>query len=333
MLRMPGFEVVAPEDVDTALEALSCEGARLLAGGTDLLPALKHRLAAPVRLVTLHRIEALRRIVVDEPNREMRIGTSVVLARLAGDERVRASFPSLAEAARSVASPQIRRTATLGGNIHVDTRCRYVDQSEPWRGAIGGCLKSGGLVCHVVEGGRRCVAAISSDTVPVLVSLDASIVVVGKRRERVIPLGRYFKADGVYHLDRAPDELATEVRIPLAGGPRRTAYVKWRPRGSIDFPLVSVAIRLDLDADDAAARVIAARVVAGSLNAKPREVALPKGVNGRRIDDPELARAISEATWEQCKPLANLPYDPEHRRHLYRVLTRRAVLAMGGRQP
>ncbi len=324
MLRLPHFEVVAPETVDAAVQALCADGARLLAGGTDLLPNLKHRLEQPTRLVSLHRIDALRRIEVDDEAGELRAGSGVALARLASDEHVRTLFPSLAEAAAAVAGPQIRNTATLGGNVHLDTRCRYVNQTELWRSAIGGCLKSGGLVCHVVEGGRRCVAALSSDTVPVLVSLDASIALRGPDGERVVSLSRYFKADGVRHLDRSPGELATDVRIPLPRGPRRTAYVKWRPRGSIDFPLVSVALRFDLDADG---RVAEGRVVAGVLGAKPRVVDLPETVIGRAPGDPALAEDVARATWEQCKPLANVPYDPDYRRHLLRVLTRRAVLA------
>ena len=325
MLRMPRFSVEAPETVEAAVASLSEDGARLVAGGTDLLPNLKHRLEAPSRLVSLHAIESLRRIEHDEEAQELRIGCGTILARLARDERVQALFPSLAQAAGSVAGPQIRNAATLGGNIHLDTRCRYVNQTELWRSAIGGCLKANGLVCHVVEKGRRCVAALSSDTVPVLVSLDARLALVGPKGERVVPVESYFKADGVRHVTRAEGEIATDVRLPLASGPRRAAYVKWRPRGSIDFPLVSVALRFDLDEDRPSGRVEHARVVAGVLGARPRTVDLPESVVGRRLDDPALSAEVSEATWEQCKPLPNVPYDPEYRRHLARVLTKRAI--------
>lgn len=329
MLRMARFEVRAPETVEAALDALATPGARALAGGTDLLPNLKRRLEAPPLLVSLHRLEALRRIEVDEDRGALRVGCGVTLARLAADERVRELAPMLAEAAASVASPQIRNTATLGGNVHLDTRCRYVSQSAFWRAALGGCLKSGGEVCHVVEKGRRCVAALSSDTVPALVALDASIVLARAGGAREVPLASYFGADGVRHVGSEPGELATEVRVPLASGPRRTAYVKWRPRGSIDFPLVSLALRLDLDES---ALVAAGRVVLGALGPRPRVVPLTEAALGLAPGDPALAEEVSRGAFERAKPLANLPYDVEHRRHLVRVLARRAVLALGARR-
>ncbi len=318
MLRMPRFALEAPESLDDAVRLAALEGTRLVAGGTDLLPNLKHHLEAPARLVSLHRLTALRGIALEAD--AMRIGCGLTLAELALDARVREHFPSLAEAAGAVAGPQIRNTATLGGNVHLDTRCRYVNQTELWRSAIGGCLKSAGDVCHVVPKGRNCVAALSSDTVPVLISLDATMTLVGPRGAREVALAKYYTADGLAHTLREPGEIATEVRLPRAGGPRKTAYVKWRPRASIDFPLVSVALRFDLDD---AARITEVRVVAGVLGSKPREIEVPDAVLGKRLTD--VASLVADAAYTKSKPLANVPYDPQYRRHLVRVLTRRAI--------
>jgi len=318
MLRMPRFAIEAPETVDDAVRLLSEDGARIVAGGTDLLPNLKHHLERPTRLVSLHALKALRGIAIEDG--VMRIGCSMTLAEVSTDDRVREHFPSFAEAAGLVAGPQHRNMATLGGNIHLDTRCRYVNQTELWRSAIGGCLKSEGDVCHVVPKGRNCVAALSSDTVPVLISLDAKMELVGPEGAREVELKGYFSPDGTAHTGRQPGELATEVRIPLPEGDRACAYVKWRPRASIDFPLVSVALRFDLNDDGT---IGAARAVAGVLGAKPREIKLPDAVVGKKL--PEVASLVADAAYSKCKPLANVPYDPQYRRHLTRVLTRRAV--------
>ncbi|RMG94213.1 MAG: hypothetical protein D6705_16740, partial [Deltaproteobacteria bacterium] len=174
MLRLPTFEVTQPSDLGEALEHLAVEGARPLGGGTDLLPNLKHRLGVPARLVSLARLDELRGI--REEDGCVVIGAGTTLAEVADDPRVRAHAPALAAAAGRVASPLIRNMATLGGNVNLDTRCRYVNQTAFWRSAIGGCLKSEGQVCHVVPKGRNCVAAMSSDCVPVLVALGGEIV-------------------------------------------------------------------------------------------------------------------------------------------------------------
>lgn len=330
MLPMAGFEVACPESVNEAVEALRAPEARVLAGGTDLLPTLKRRGAAPERLVSLHLLTALRSIQVDDEAQQLRIGAGVTLGRLSAEPAVAARFPSLAVACAAVASPQIRNRATLGGNIHLDTRCRYVNQSAFWRGSIGGCLKADGDLCHVVPKGRRCVAALSADTVPMLIALGARLRLVGRDGEREVALEDYYGSDGVKHLLTREGELCTEVLVPFAKGPRRSAYVKWRPRASIDFPLVSVALRFDVDAHGV---IEGSHVVAGALAAKSRRVAIPDAVRGRSVDDPEVASWVADAAFAQCKPLANLPYDPAYRRKLIRVLTRRAMTALSRPTP
>jgi 4-hydroxybenzoyl-CoA reductase subunit beta len=342
MLRLPLVDVEVPASLEEALEALDHPNARPVAGGTDLLPNLKHRLEGalhrtkgeggaqgPARLVSLHGLAELRRAERDEEAGVLRLGAGLTMSALASHPEVRALWPSLAEAASCVAGPQIRNQATLGGNLNLDTRCRYVNQTQFWRSAIGGCLKSDGDVCHVVPGGVKCVAALSSDCAPVLISLDAEVVLRRRGAERAMALSEYYRADGIHHTRLTPGELLTEVRVPLPRGPRRTAYVKWRVRGSIDFPLVSVALRFDLVADGAS-EIAAARVVAGVLGARPRVVRGLEALRGRALDDPEVADEVAAAVHAQCRPLENVPYEADYRRHLYRVLTRRAVRALSG---
>jgi 4-hydroxybenzoyl-CoA reductase subunit beta len=273
--------------------------------------------------VSLSRVEALRHVRVEGD--ALCLGASVTLAELCEHPEVRARLPSLAQAAGLVASPSIRNTATLGGNIHLDTRCRYVNQSDFWRSAIGGCLKSEGDVCHVVPGGKSCVAAMSSDCVPVLTSLDAELALVGPAGERRVPIAAYYNNDGVAHLNKEPGELMTEVRVPLPAGPRRSAYAKWTVRRSIDFPLVSVALRFDLDEDAIDARITEARVVVGVLNASPRLVKKASGLVGRVLSAADTTDALCRMVHAQCKPLENVPYDAPYRRKMLPVHTRRAM--------
>ncbi len=328
MLRLPTFVVESPDTVEAAVAALQQRpGARLVAGGTDILPNLKHFLDTPPALVSLARVKALRTVARDDAAGVLRIGAGVTLTQVAEHPEVRALFPSLAYAASVVASPLIRNMATLGGNINLDTRCRYVNQTEFWRKALGGgCLKSEGNVCHVVPKGRNCVAAMSSDNVPVLISLDAEVVLAGPDGQRTMAMADYYHADGLAHTLARPGELTVEVRVPLPQGPRKTHYVKWSPRKSIDFPLVSVALRFDLD--DATGNICNTKVVVGVLGAKPREVTRLEAVYGRHLADPTVAQMVSEATFSQCKPLENVPYEAAYRRQMLRVYTRRAIAAM-----
>jgi 4-hydroxybenzoyl-CoA reductase subunit beta len=325
MLRLPRFGVVSPASVEEAIAALATPGARLVAGGTDLLPNLKHRLAAPPLLVSLARLP-LRYLHQDGD--AIRIGAGVTLAALARDPLVAARLPSLARAAGLVAAPTIRNLATIGGNLHLDTRCRYVNQSRTWRDAIGGCLKSEGDRCHVVPGGQTCVAALSADCVPVLISLGAAAVLVGPRGARTVALADYYRPDGTAHVAKAADELMTEVRVPLPAGPRRATYAKWTVRRSIDFPLVSVAMCFGLDADAVDAGITDAVIVVGVLHAAPRRLRRTEVLHGQRLSDPATADALADLLTAQCRPLDNVPYDADYRRRMAAVHARRALAAL-----
>jgi 4-hydroxybenzoyl-CoA reductase beta subunit len=331
MLRLPQFDVALPTTLDAAVTELARPGARLVAGGTDILPNLKHKLDTPERLVSLRRVRGLAEVV--DLGESLRIGAGITLAALSEHPTVKAQHPALADAAGRVASPLIRNSATLGGNVNLDTRCRYVNQSEFWREAIGGgCLKSEGNVCHVVPGGRNCVAAMSSDTVPVLIALGASIELMGSTGVRQIPLVDYFHADGIAHTTRASDEITTALIVPKATAARRARYVKWSVRESIDFPLVSAALCFDLDVDGDHGVVQSVRVVVGVLGARPRVVTKLDEAVGKKLSDPAVARIVSEQVHAQCKPLENVPFEAAYRRHMLRVLVRRGVETLAGQR-
>jgi len=325
MLRLPPFRYHRPHTLDEAVALLGEHAGDvvLVAGGTDLIPNMKHRLLEPGHLVALKGVARLRGIA--EENGHLRIGAAETLSSLASHPRVRELFPSLAEAAAHVAGPQIRNMGTLGGNLCLDTRCTYYNQSAFWRHALGYCLKKDGSVCHVTGVGRKCVAAHSADTPPVLMTLDATVALVGPGGSRSVPVRDFFVADGVRNTRRAADEIVTAVRIPLASAARRTGYAKLRQRRSIDFPLLTVAVAAELE-DDGQVRSLCGAVT--GLGARPRELTGWQDIAvGRPLDD-ELVDALAERAHRQCHPLENMIMDAEWRRAMVPVFVRRALRQM-----
>lgn len=324
MLRLPVFGSASPTSLDELVAALATPGARLIAGGTDLLPNLKHRLHAPTTLVSMDRVRELQAIRWDEDAKLVRIGAGVTLSQLADDERIAAVLPSLSKAAGLVASPLIRNMATIGGNINLDTRCRWVNQTEFWRSAIGGCLKSGGDVCHVVPKGSSCVAAMSSDCVPVLISLGAHLVQVGPEGRRMIEIMDYYHSDGIRHTRCGEGEVTAEICVPIPAAASRATYAKWTVRKSIDFPLVSIAMHFGLERDSVDSAITQARVCLGVLAARPKLLRADTLI-GMRLSDPASAELLGELCFKQGKTLDNIPYEASYRRKMLRVFARRAL--------
>jgi len=319
MLRLPVFNTLSPTNLDELSAALTKQNTRIVAGGTDLLPNLKHRLEAPQTLVSLDRVTEMQEILWEDNT--LRIGAGVTLSRLSQDNEVGERFPSLVQAAGLVASPLLRNMATLGGNVNLDTRCRYVNQSEFWRSSIGGCLKSEGDVCHVVPKGRNCVAALSSDCVPVLISLNASLRLCSAKGTRDLLVGDYYSSDGIKHTLAKEGEFTLEIRIPIPSTTNAAIYSKWAPRQSIDFPLVSIAMNFthkDAVIEDA-------MIVVGVLAAKAK-VLRTTTLQGLSLRDATTAQRVGELCYKQGKPLENVPYSASYRRDMLAVFAKRAVL-------
>lgn len=303
MLPLPTFEWLAPRSLDEVVRLLAEPSGQtmLFAGGTDLLPNLKHGLAAPTRLVGLRRVAELS-TVEEDGSGALVVGAGVTLDRVAADRRILARYPALAKAAGLVASPQIRRMGTLGGNLCLDTRCGYYNQTAFWRQALGYCIKKDGTVCHVVPGGKKCVAAMSADTPAPLIAYGASVDLVSASGTRTLPVAKLFAADGAINHVRRSDEVLARVRLPP---PRRglvSGYEKLRARQSIDFPLLSIAVTVVLGE---AGVIEDVHVVVGALAARPREVGRLDTVKGRSLDARTIA-TVAEAAHAQCHPLANL---------------------------
>jgi 4-hydroxybenzoyl-CoA reductase subunit beta len=323
MLPLPELEWRAPRTLAELVGALAeAPGSTLIvAGGTDLVPNLKHGLIAPERLVSLRRVAELA-TVEETVDGGMRIGAGVTLDRVGADDRVAARFPALAQAARQVAAPQIRRMATLGGNLLLDTRCRYYNQTAFWRGALGYCLKKDGDVCHVVPQGKRCVAAMSADTPAPLIGYGATVDLVSVRGTRTLPVEQLFSGDGIKNTVREADEVLTQITLPAPRPGVRSAYEKLRTRQAIDFPLLSVAAVVELDERSVMGDV---RVVVGALGAKPRSVHL-HAFRGQPLSDATADR-IAAAAHAQCHPLANLGAE-SWRQDVVGPVVRRALAAL-----
>ena len=320
MLRLPPFTYHRPTDLGGALRLLDEHGAAAMpiAGGTDVIPNMKHRLHEPEHLVSLRGIPELAGIA--RSGDDLEIGAAETLAAVAGHPTVRAAVPALAEAARAVAGPQLRNAGTIGGNLCLDTRCTYYNQTYFWRRSLGFCLKKDGDICHVTQVGRKCVAAHSADTPPVLWALGARVELVSPRGSRTVPVDEFFVADGIRNTVREPDEIVTRVRVPMPEAGTRMAFRKVRQRESIDFPVLNLALVCRLDG----ATIRHVRLVVSGLGSRPREVTGLGEVIGETLDD-DLAVTIGERAHQQCRPLTNNIVDPEWRRAMVPVYVKRAL--------
>ncbi len=320
MMTLPAVEVLRPQSVKDAVEALRAHpGSRVLAGGTDIVPNLKYGMYDTQHLVALRGLSKELRYVRD--GGDLRLGALCTIDELAHDELVKARAPALAEACPQIAGPQLRRMGTLGGNLCLDTRCVYINQSYFWRNALGFCLKKDGTLCHVVAGGKRCVAAASNDTAPVLLSLDASVRLVSPRGERVMPLRDFYLQDGVHNTVLAPDELLVEVLVPARAVSLKQAFAKLRTRAAIDFPALNLAVAMEVD--QGALRSVALCVSA--IAARPALIKPLHDLLGHPADA-RLAEELGRRAQRQCKPLTNIGIDPLWRRDVLPVLVRRTVL-------
>jgi 4-hydroxybenzoyl-CoA reductase subunit beta len=329
MLRLPRFELRQPTSVAEAAGMLQDlgPGAVVLAGGTDLLPNMKHELLTPAVVVSLGRIEALRGIRV-EADGSIVIGAMTTIAEVASSPVVAERAPCLAQAASLIAGPQLRRAGTLGGNVLLDTRCQYYNQSHFWRQALGFCLKKDGTACHVVVGGARCVAAAAADSAPALMTLGASLELERAGARRAVAVEDFWVSDGIVNRRMLPGEILVSIRIPPTPPGHRGAYGKLRERGSIDFPLLGVATRIDLDPKGVIER---AELVLTALAARPRRVnEASTSLRGLRPLTPAFAEAVREVAGmaeRRCRTLSNLSGDTAWRQAMIPVYVRRTLHA------
>ena len=326
MMRLPPFRYLAPVSVGDAVKLLADHGPRamVVAGGTDLYPNMKRRQFEPEVLVGLRGVRELSG-VRGTPASGLAIGAATTLTAVSRHAAVATSYAGLAEAAGLVSSPQLRNAGTLGGNVCVDTRCNYYNQSYQWRKAVDFCMKKDGAICLVAPGSSRCWAISSSDTAPALWSLGASVRLAGPGGERVIPISALYRDDGIEYLTRRPDEIVTELLLPPAGSVR-SVYLKLRRRGAFDFPILGVAVALTMDGD----RVASGRIVLGAVASLPREAVDAQALLAGERLTAELIDRVAEAAARPAKPLDNADLTHPYRKKMTRVFVARALRRLAG---
>ena len=321
-MSLASFSLSRPRTLEESLALLQRYGAdaQMVAGGTDLLPSMKQGLFSPRVLIDLKGLRELDFIRFD-PERGLEIGALTTISALAGSSVVAQQFPVLHEAAKTVASPLLRNMATLGGNLCLDTRCLYYNQSGFWRGSLGGCIKKDGTVCHVAPGSDTCWAAFSGDTAPALLALDATVELTGLRGQREISLAELYVNDGLIRLRKATDEIVTKVRVPAANAGWSGAYRKLRIRQSIDYPLAGVAVAMRKHADGSCEQ---ARIGLTAVNPAPRLIAAAERLAGQNYSS-VLVEEVAREAIRVGKPLKTSASTMEYRRQMIQIFVRRAL--------
>lgn len=324
MSPLAPFKVARPRDV---AEAVALWGAaadsRFIAGGTDLMVNMRRGVRRPELLIDLTGLDALGEFTIAKTG--ARIGAGVTLARLAREPAIRERYRAVTEAAEAIAGPGHRTVGTLGGNLCLDTRCIYYNQSEWWRSANRYCLKHRGDVCHVAPQGKRCHAAFSGDLAPAMLALGAEIEIASPAGLRRAPLADLYVEDGRAHLTLAPGELIVCVVLPAAAP--ASAYAKARLRRGMDFPLAGVAVALAMEGG----AVASLRVGLTGTNSRPFLLEGADDFIGRPMDDAALAR-LDRLVQKQVQPMRTTLASANYRRVAAAALARRLAARLANDQ-
>jgi 4-hydroxybenzoyl-CoA reductase subunit beta len=320
-MRLPPFRYLAPRSVREALSMIAGEGpqASFVAGGTDLYPNMKRRHQTPKTLVALRRLRELRG-VRRLPDGGLRIGPMSTLTSLEAEAPIRRDRPALFDAIRSISTPILRNMGTIGGNLLLDTRCNYYDQSYEWRRAINFCMKCDGETCWVAPGSERCLAVQSSDSAPILCALGARVRLKSPRGDREIPLEDLYQEDGIRYLKKEPDELLSDILLPPVDGVR-ASYKKLRRREAFDFPVLGVGAALRFEGEI----VREARIFLGAVSSSPvRATEAEALLVGKALTDESIAAAADRA-YSVARPLDNTDFEYAWRKKMARVFVRQAL--------
>jgi 4-hydroxybenzoyl-CoA reductase subunit beta len=321
---LPEFHLARPRDVAAAIAARrEHQASRFLAGGSDLLVNMRHGLGGPEVLIDLMGIDELSQLTVSSEG--ARIGACVSVSTLAAALELRTHYRALAEAAEAIAGPAHRAAATVGGNLCLDTRCIYYNQSRWWRRANSFCLKHEGEICHVAPQGKRCHAAFCGDLAPALLALGAEVEIAGPDGRRRMALGELYAEDGKAHLTLAADELVVTVHLP--GDPPPSSYQKVRTREAIDFPLAGVAVALGVSGG----MLKNLRVAVTGTNSRPFLVAGTDALVGKRVDE-KLLQTLDKLVQKQVQPMRTTIASAHYRRLAAAALARRLVSRLAAEQ-
>ena len=316
---MPEFRTARPTTVAEAVAIRAAEpNSRFLAGGTDLIPNIRRGIVAPPTVIDLAGIAEMR--AIESLDGGLRIGATVTLAQLAADQRVRTAYGGLKQAAGGIAANTHRQFGTVGGNLCLDTRCVFYNQSEWWRRANDYCLKSKGDVCYVAPKGSHCFAAFSGDLAPAFLVLGAEVEIASKSGVRIVPLTAIYQDDGIDYLMLKPDEMIAAVRIPALPDGFKTGYAKSHVRSAIDFPLAGVAVGLRREGE----AVAELRVALTGTNSMPLVVEGTEGLTGAPLNEAMLG-GLDALIGKQIQPMNSTFSPPGYRRRVVAKMTRSVI--------
>jgi 4-hydroxybenzoyl-CoA reductase subunit beta len=325
MIRLPPFRYVSPRNEGEAARILSEHGpeAMPVAGGTDLYPNMKRRQFEPKVVVGLRGLVGSRGI---RTGMGLDLGALVTLAEITESQEMAARWPALVRAAGLVSSPPLRNVGTIGGNLCVDTRCNYYNQSEFWRQSVGYCMKKDGDICLVAPGSKTCWALSSSDTAPVLIALGAEVTLSGPRDQRRIPVETLYGPDGINYLAKRPEEILTRIHVSDREG-WRTTYRKLRRRGSIDFPILGVAVAARLAPGGEVNQI---RIVLGAVHTAPVRASDAETFLEGKVLTRESIEMAAGIAYKPAKPLDNADLSYAWRKRMARVEVARALREIAG---
>jgi 4-hydroxybenzoyl-CoA reductase subunit beta len=319
-MELPAFHYHRPDSLDEVVSLLKLHRGQvdLVAGGTDLLPNYKNRLNARRHVVSLSNIDGLGQISAT------RIGAMARLSELERDETLRELLPLIPETAGYISSPPLREHGTVGGNLMLDTRCYYFNQSPMWRESVDFCLKAEGTKCLVVPSSTgHCYATYSGELAAALLVLGAEIELLGPEGSRQLPISEFFADEGIVRFnDPRPGEVLVAVHIPETAQDLSAGYSKLAIRDSIDFPSLGIALALKMTPQGSIERLHLATTAMSSRPESLDEVMLP--FLGRS-PSAGLAEEIGEAAKKASVAYRNVPLDPKYRRKMVAVFTRRLL--------
>lgn len=320
-MRLPKFDYLEPAALEEVLSILGdLQGeARVLAGGTDLLPLMKYGLQTPSTLVSLKNVTELKGI--DLRDQEVFIGATTALTDLLASSIIREHFTALHQAVESVAAPPIWNVATLGGNLVQNTRCLYYNQSKAWRLERPPCFKAGGDLCHVVPKGRRCFSVYCGDLAPALMALEGRLSIRRNNQSTIIPLQDLFTGNGPAPFNLAQDALITAVILPLPGQNSGSNYVKMRLRSAVDYPLLSAAASLTLQEGR---KIEKAVLILGAVGPDPVIVETDQLFPGGKPDLIDRD-TLGEILRKKVQLVDNLALPGSYRRKILPVVVEKAI--------
>ena len=322
-MRLPKFEYLEPKTLKEAAKALA-SGANesvLIAGGTDLLVNMKHRVIQPKQVINLKTIPKLD--YISNGKSGLRIGALTTLHDIASSSIVQEKFPALCQAAREVGAFAHQAMGTLGGNLCQGNRCRFYNQSAFWRGVKSPCHKVGGNVCHVVRNSKECHSTYCGDMAPLLIALGAQVKTMNPNGERVFPLRKLYTQDGKKPLSLKNGEILKEILLPPPSG--KTLYLKWRLRESIEFPVVSLALHLEKDGNE---RIRKAGIIFSAVGSGPVEAFEAEGVLKNASLDDQTIEKVSNQAIKEISPMRTSIHSPAYKRRMAGILLKQALVQL-----